>query len=206
MSDITCSKCGEPWDGRDVQDAARSSEHVGDLTHDEARRFLTGDGCPSCSFGEACPSCNGTGKESDTYRGGTCCRDGRALVWSPGRSMPGPKPSNVGEPVRELGYTGCEAGRWYIGYVPRVQLVTNPRNLKQIRSYQTRDGQCTEAWITCPHCKGEGDHLDTCRRCNGSGKLENDADTRERLELDAARSHCHASDEEPIGIMNRRGL
>ena len=40
MSDITCSKCGEPWDGLDTQDAAHHADHTGDMTQDEAQRFL----------------------------------------------------------------------------------------------------------------------------------------------------------------------
>jgi hypothetical protein len=50
MSDILCSVCGEPWDAYGV--------HHGDMTTDEAERFLSGEGCPACEFG-AIPSSGG---------------------------------------------------------------------------------------------------------------------------------------------------
>ena len=55
MSDILCSVCGEPWDAYGVRN--------GDMDPAEARRFLSGQGCPSCDFGQSCPLCRGTGKE-----------------------------------------------------------------------------------------------------------------------------------------------
>jgi DnaJ-class molecular chaperone len=68
------------------------------------------------------------------------------------------------------------------------------------------DGWVREAWITCPTCNAEGDHLETCRRCNGSGTLDPTLDEAEALEIEAARSHLDASDEEPGAILQRRGL
>ena len=50
MSDILCAMCGEPWDAYGVSH--------GDMTSDEAARFLAGAGCPSCEFG-AIPSSAG---------------------------------------------------------------------------------------------------------------------------------------------------
>jgi hypothetical protein len=43
MSDIVCAMCGEPWDAYGV--------YHGDMTSDEAERFLAGEGCPACEFG-----------------------------------------------------------------------------------------------------------------------------------------------------------
>ncbi len=43
--DIECAKCGEPWDAWGVF-------HHEDMTRAEARRFLAGEGCPSCDFGK----------------------------------------------------------------------------------------------------------------------------------------------------------
>jgi len=43
MSDIVCSVCGEPWDAYGVRH--------GDMTPEEAERFLGGEGCPACEFG-----------------------------------------------------------------------------------------------------------------------------------------------------------
>jgi len=42
--DIECAKCGEPWDSYGVH------HHI-DMTKQEARRFLAGEGCPACKFG-----------------------------------------------------------------------------------------------------------------------------------------------------------
>ena len=55
MSDMVCAICGEPWDAYGVRH--------GDMTPAEARKFLSGQGCPSCQFGTACPHCDGTGHE-----------------------------------------------------------------------------------------------------------------------------------------------
>ncbi len=43
--DIECALCGEPWDAYGVRQFL-------DMTREEARRFLHGEGCPSCQFGE----------------------------------------------------------------------------------------------------------------------------------------------------------
>lgn len=53
MSDILCALCGEPWDAYGVRH--------GDMEPWEAKKFLAGQGCPSCGFG-ICTICNGTGK------------------------------------------------------------------------------------------------------------------------------------------------
>ena len=94
MGDVTCAKCGDPWDRAEIYPAVQGDEDCA-LTPDEARRFLAGDGCPSCKFGrtadncghckgkgvvdfrqempslrftdyqpESCPSCGGTGKRA----------------------------------------------------------------------------------------------------------------------------------------------
>jgi hypothetical protein len=43
MGDIYCKFCGEPWDAFGVLH--------GDMTREEAKRFLRGEGCPCCNFG-----------------------------------------------------------------------------------------------------------------------------------------------------------
>jgi nicotinic acid phosphoribosyltransferase len=50
MGDIRCKKCGEPWDAYGVRMALLRDE--GDMSQDEARRFMNGDGCPCCKFGK----------------------------------------------------------------------------------------------------------------------------------------------------------
>ena len=42
--DIECARCGEPWDAWGVF-------HHEDMTKQEARRFLAGEGCQACKFG-----------------------------------------------------------------------------------------------------------------------------------------------------------
>lgn len=44
MGDVYCAKCGEPWDAYGV--------FHGDMTEEEAKRFLNGEGCPCCNFGK----------------------------------------------------------------------------------------------------------------------------------------------------------
>lgn len=54
MGDISCAKCGEPWDAYGVKN--------GDMEDWEAKKFMAGEGCPSCKFGMRCNACKGTGK------------------------------------------------------------------------------------------------------------------------------------------------
>jgi len=147
MGDITCPKCGEPWDAYGVRN--------GDMTPNESKRFLAGEGCPSCNFGKECPSCSGTGKKSE-YSKENCCRNGRILVWSPNRS--------------NYSYS-CE--KWYSGYEPRVKTFPGDIEIvKRLPSKMSRDGMVSEAWAKCPTCEGKGAHLETCARRDGTGKLE----------------------------------
>lgn len=60
MGDMYCAKCGEPWDSYGVIASLKSSD--GDMTKEEAERFMKGEGCPCCGFGKHCPSCRGSGK------------------------------------------------------------------------------------------------------------------------------------------------
>jgi len=148
MGDIHCPKCGEPWDSYGV--------HNGDMTDGESRRFLAGEGCPSCNFGTECPQCNGMGKKSESYEKGQCCRNGRVLVWSPNRS----------------GYIYSNE-KWYSGYVPRVKVYPGDiRILRTLPSIATNDGRVSQAWAECQECHGKGYHLEICARCKGSGKLD----------------------------------
>jgi len=80
VGDTYCTKCGEPWDMAEVYPAARGDENCA-LSPEEARKFLAGEGCPSCQWGMGrkpkCPSCNGWGKEAgflaDGRRGVVTC-------------------------------------------------------------------------------------------------------------------------------------
>lgn len=78
MSDILCSICGEPWDAYGVRN--------GDMTPAEVRKFLSGQGCPSCDFGQRCPHCRGTGVEPCPDR---CFdKDGKRYTYVYGRLTP----------------------------------------------------------------------------------------------------------------------
>lgn len=212
MSDITCAKCGEPWDAQHARDTAAGTT-PGDLGNpSDARQFLIGKGCPSCQFGTACPSCNGTGKDADDYGPPMhCCRNGTALAWKPNHDRPGADPQLFGTGDRDdRPHTGYRAGRWYYGYLPHVidlsELEPPVSIVRRLPLVESGDGWAREAFIVCPTCNGRGDHLRTCGRCKGSGKLTTQADEADELEIDAARSHMDASDEEPGAILQRRGL
>lgn len=86
--DVYCRVCGEPWDYYGVKH--------GDMTPEEAERFLRGEGCPSCRFGEVCPSCKGTGKKRCDYcfSGCECCDGGFIPV------EPCPRCGGTGKPQR----------------------------------------------------------------------------------------------------------
>lgn len=38
--DVYCKRCGEPWDLMGIRD--------GDMTEEERKMFLRGEGCPCC--------------------------------------------------------------------------------------------------------------------------------------------------------------
>ena len=66
MSDIFCRKCGEPWDRYGVY-------HHTDMLPEESKRFLRGEGCPSCNWGKQCPDCYGKGKVRDYWNEEKTC-------------------------------------------------------------------------------------------------------------------------------------
>jgi hypothetical protein len=190
MGDVICAKCAEPWDSYSLQKGIYTDpEGHGDLTQDEAERFLKGEGCPSCGFGEHCPICNGTGKDKGVgYGVSGCCTNGLRLCWSPSRS--------------EGSY---QAGRWYSGYSPNVVEVPQASRdggiQKDCEGHPSRDGWVRQGWFQCWDCNGAAD-AEECLTCKGTGKVRGGDD----LALDAARIECEESDEEPIGILVRRGV
>jgi len=201
--DIRCAKCGEPWDSYGAAPANCADGH-GDMTPEEARRFSKGEGCPCCHFGEVCVSCNGTGKEAyPSYQtGARCCTDGRARGWRPSRDT-----------------AQFRAGETYVGYSPNVKHVEDPKRWRteidgkpyepKIEHHQTRDGTVAEMWIVCPTCDGKGEHLENCPTCKGTGSPAASLQTEDEqaeAQLDAARDAIDASDEEPIGILQKRGI
>ena len=65
MGDIYCAKCGEPWDYWGVYSALKHDD--GDMTKEEAERFMRGEGCPVCKFGEECPTCRYVQEYNEPY-------------------------------------------------------------------------------------------------------------------------------------------
>lgn len=189
MSDIKCAKCGEPWDAYGVRN--------GDMEPEDAKRFNKGEGCPCCGFGNLCPSCDGSGREQDHY-GASCptCRDkGYVLAWSPRRTSGIYKVDHI-----------------YTGYNPNVREIKdpgfdNPVTLgsrtfpEKAESFESRDGWVDQWWVPCP----DGPHeAIPCSTCEGTGKLT--VEDPEGMAFEAAKSACHASDEDPIEILGRRGI
>jgi hypothetical protein len=50
MTDIHCRKCGDTWDSYGIRMAVKYDK--GDMTREEAIKFVKGEGCPSCHFGK----------------------------------------------------------------------------------------------------------------------------------------------------------
>jgi len=181
MSDVLCSKCGEPWDYYGI----KTNDTMNSL---ETEKFLKGMGCPCCDFGKSCPSCHGTGIES--IIGCDVCREGKILAWSPQRS------------ARQF-----KAGEWYQGYSPNVRHLDfdSLRKIKEAEGFHSADGFVRQSWFWCPECGGNKageDRIIRCLSCDGTGKLTINKDA----DFDACQSECSASDEDPVEIMQRRGL
>jgi hypothetical protein len=51
MADVICRICGEPWDTWGVETGE------GDLTREEYRELIAGEGCPACGGEPPCANC-----------------------------------------------------------------------------------------------------------------------------------------------------
>ena len=111
MSDVTCRICGEPWNTWGVQ------TDKGDLSHDEYRTLIRGEGCPHCEGFPLCANCG------HTWRGHS------KQVYGPG-----------GGPCSEINYCygidpyQCECA----AYVPR--------RAHDNEHYGSIEGEDSEAW------------------------------------------------------------
>ena len=181
MADMSCIKCGEPWDAYGVNN--------GDMEPHEAKRFKRGEGCPSCNFGTQCDQCDGSGREVGYSISPDCktCRDKGYVLgrWIKDEVSIGWQPT-----VRYLGRRGDQPKKT-IGAkkLPAI-----------IRTFDCLEGVAVEYWLLCPDCKGEGDIL-PCRFCDGSGALKTDDDTDEWA--NRIQSHLDATDEEPLGVLDK---
>ena len=141
--DVTCRKCGEPWDYYGAMD--------GDMEPGEWARFKRGEGCPACGFGTICTQCNGSGKEPVQY-GGSCpaCLGRRTVL------------------IHRCG--SFDGGAWHYGYQPRmVRLAAEDVArlfLRDERGHECSDGWVEQKWIRCPLC---WDEAPPCAWCGGTG-------------------------------------
>lgn len=180
MSDVICRKCGEPWEAYGI-------EH-GDMTKPEAKRFLNGEGCPSCHFGTRCTQCDGTGKKGgDWYCHCDTCRDrGYIFAWTVNRTFEGYHPEKL-----------------YFGYSPNVRVLSDDAwertTLGQMKmpeevSRNERQG-CWEIVYRVPCPEGCAESLPPCTFCNGTGALTRNEEEAAKLDQKANASIFNALDE-----------
>ena len=190
--DIHCAKCGEPWDSYGV--------HHGDLTPAESRRFLRGEGCPSCNFGTTCTQCGGSGKEEDNRskcycRGkysflvrvtdfdGSCFRGKFDLL------------ATIGKPILR-DYT------LQYDWLPNVKTITPAERAKAVllkiyEMKECRDGWFHEVKLACPFC--DATTAFPCATCNGTGKLVTEHEDKQ--ELFKVASQLLAGDQDGLDAM-----
>ena len=156
--DIKCAKCGEPWDGYGVRN--------GDMDPDEARKFLRGQGCPSCKFGTACPSCDGSGKDKENsgFHTDECpvCRGARTVS------------------VRQC---LTPPSGWRYDWDPHTKPVPDSVTVPQEdrRYFACLEGRAVETRVSCWACF---ETAPPCQECKGDGKLHRgDRDKSEAFEI-----------------------
>lgn len=150
-------------------------------SHEQAI-FLRGQGCEACDFGKSCPECAATGKRrADRYEPG-CehCLGQRYLIIRQPCDTPTPQV-------------------WQFGYQPKVAAIRDPRIIRTYPIEESLDGPYRRAKALCPFCREEASQ---CQACHGSGQLIDLTDGA----FKAAASEVEASDEDPILILQRRGL
>lgn len=193
--DIYCQKCGEPWDNYGITYA----KGEGDMTREEARLFLKGEGCPSCAFGILCVSCRGAKIKHYSNNCPNCFSTGRVLA----RAM-GTPPSFIthkspfGYPPNESMVNKAKVWAseqvWEYGSMPNVRRCDAPDMAdptSQVEIHVYRDGKYTEAWAACPVCNRAGE---TCPKCNGDGLYRAD-ETEEDKAAHGLWSALEASDD-----------
>jgi hypothetical protein len=176
MSDVICPKCGEPWDAYGITYA----KGEGDLTLDEVKRFLRGEGCPSCGFGTICPRCHGMGIEKNDCR--TCF--GKGYVFA--KRCPSARDARLRQ--------------WFIGYSNSpnypLRFLDGVEVLREEQPEASLEGTVYVAKIRCPDCHGKGE---PCSECGGDGKFHPE---KQPDYLDpAVGALLDNSDAEPIGVL-----
>jgi hypothetical protein len=183
MSDLICIKCGEPFESYGITYA----KGEGDLSVEEANRFLRGEGCPACGFGTLCPRCHGGCIEKNNCA--TCFGDGYVFA------------------KRCPSASDMRFHQWFIGYTNSPQYPLRFLDAVEIRheekTEESLDGIVYVAKVKCPDCHGEGE---PCSECGGDGKFH--AEKQPDYFDQAVSSLLDNSDAEPIGVLTRftRGM
>jgi hypothetical protein len=183
MGDVICPKCGEPYESYGITYA----KGEGDLSVEEAKRFMRGEGCPACGFGTLCPRCHGGCIEKNNCA--TCFGDGYVFA------------------KRCLRATDARFRQWFIGYSNSPQyplrFFDQVEILRAEQPEESLDGLVYVAKVKCPDCHGKGA---PCSECGGDGKFH--GDKQPDYFNQAVNSLLDNSDEEPIGVLMRftRGM
>ena len=177
--DIHCAKCGEPWDSYGV--------HHGDLTPAESRRFLRGEGCPSCNFGTTCTQCGGSGKERDA--GSRCYCRGEYYIFARVLDYDNDNQARCFRGKFDLMATiGKSISDRYIlqyDWVPNVKTISDAERAKAVLMRvcepmkECRDGWFYEVKLACPFC--DVTKAMPCTTCNGTGKLVTGHEDKQEL-------------------------
>jgi hypothetical protein len=191
MTNVRCVKCGEPWDYYGIPN--------GDMDENEARKFMSGDGCPCCAFGTQCPYCQGTGfREQYPHTCRTCWDRGYILAWTPRQDHPQASYKvNVFYASSALSTETRSIPEPSFDIPVKIGVREFPEKIEILNCL---GGQFERWWVPCPDCDGPGPNSEKCTECAGTGKLVTAHDS----DLNAARDELHASDEDPVDILERR--
>ena len=187
MGDLICVRCGEPWESYGITYARGE----GDLTLEEIRRFLIGEGCPSCRFGTICPKCLGGQIEKNGCP--TCFGSGYVFA------------------KRCPSANDARFHQWFIGYSNSpnypLRFFDTVEILHDEKPEESREGTPALAGgarvvyvakLKCPDCHGEGE---PCSECSGDGRFH--AEKQPDYFDQAVGSLLDNSDAEPIGLLTR---
>jgi hypothetical protein len=178
VGDLVCVHCGDLWDSFGITYARGE----GDLTIEEVKRFLNGEGCPSCGFGTICPRCQGGRIEKNGCT--TCFGSGTVFA------------------RRCSTASDTRFHQWFIGYSHSpaypLRFLDYVDILREEPAEESSDGTIYVAKVVCPDCHGEGE---PCSECGGDGRFhaEKQPDYFDR----AMESLLDNSVAEPVGVLTR---
>jgi hypothetical protein len=182
--DIHCAKCHEPWDSYGVHASKRNE---GDMSPQEAARFLAGEGCPSCEFGTKCTECAGTGFEPDSLSHCPHCRGQfytfvRLVQRDGGLWNRNPLYFDLLKRKLVVGQPIPDDFEIHEGYLPNVTVWTPAKRaighlLKIDCGAECRDGWYISVKTRCPVCTPTV----RCPVCKGTGKFQTLPDDKTKL-------------------------